>query len=59
MIVYLLGKADPELVPRYGYEAFLWPEALERMMVENPLEIHIRPELSIMALPSDQAEAQV
>ena len=47
VVMLLLGKVDPELVPRYGYEDYISPEAHERIMAENPLEIHVRPELTI------------
>ena len=47
VVMLLLGNVDPELVPRYGYEDYISPEAHERMMAENPLEIHVRPELTI------------
>lgn len=47
VILYLLGRADPELVVQHDYEDFLSPEALERLMAENPLDLQVRPELYI------------
>ena len=47
VILYLLGRVDADLVHQHEYEEFLSPEAHERMMAENPLNLHVRPELSI------------
>ena len=55
VILYLLGKVDPMLVPEYNYEDLISPEAHERLMAENPLNIHTRPELSVNDLMLRQA----
>ena len=47
MILYLLGKVDAELVPAMDYQDFLSPEAYERMMAENPLNLAVRPEVYV------------
>ena len=47
VIVYLLGKVDPALVPQYDYEDLLSPESYERLMAENPLNLHVRPEMTV------------
>ena len=47
VILYLLGKADPDLIPVYHYEYYISPEANERMMAENPLNLNVRPNVMI------------
>ena len=55
VILYLLGKVDPMLVSEHNYEDLISPEAHERLMAENPLNIHTRPELSVNDLMLRQA----
>ena len=55
VILYLLGKVDPMLVSEHNYEDLISPEAHERLMAENPLNIHTRPELSVNDLILRQA----
>ena len=43
IILYLLGRVDPDLVPQNEFHEYLSPEAHERMMAENPLNLHVRP----------------
>lgn len=47
VVMHLLGRGDPNLVPQNEYEDFLSAEAHERMMAENPLNLHARQELLI------------
>ena len=47
IVMHLLGKVDPDLVPLDEYEGYISPEAYERMMAENPLNLHTWQELSI------------
>lgn len=47
IVLHLLGKVDPDLVPQNEYEGFISPEVHEQMMAENPLNLHARQELSI------------
>ena len=47
VVMHLLGKVDPDLVPQNEYDGFISPEVHERMMAENPLNLHARQELSI------------
>lgn len=47
VVMHLLGKVDPDLVPQDEFEGFISPEVHERMMAENPLNLHARHELSI------------
>lgn len=47
VVMHLLGKVDPDMVPQNEYEGFISPEVHERMMAENPLNLHARHELSI------------
>ena len=47
VVVHLLGKVDPELVPQDTFEGYISPEVHERMMAENPLNLHARHELAI------------
>ena len=47
VILYLLGYVDPDQIPVYHYEDYLSPEANERMMAENPLNLNVRPNLMI------------
>ena len=47
IVMHLLGKVNPDLVPLDEYEGYISPEAHERMMAENPLNLHTRQELSI------------
>ena len=56
VILYLLGKADPDQIPVYHYEDYISPEANERMMAANPLNLNVRPISWSMILLSDQAE---
>ena len=55
VILYLLGKVDPMLVSEHNYEDLISPEAHERLLAENPLNIHTRPELSVNDLMLRQA----
>ena len=47
IVLHLLGKVNPDLVPQDEYEGYISPEVHERMMAENPLNLHSRQELSI------------
>ncbi len=47
IILYLLGQVDPEKVPQNEFHEYLSPEAHERMMAENPLNLHVRPNVLI------------
>ena len=47
VVMPLLGRVDPDLVPPNAYEGFISPEAHEQMMAENPLNLHARHEVSI------------
>lgn len=47
IIIYLLGKVDPDQVPQNEFHEYLSPEAHERMMAENPLNLHVRPNVMI------------
>ena len=50
VILFLLGKVDPDKVPLHEYEGFISSEAHERMMAENPLNLHTRPEVTVNGL---------
>ena len=50
VVMHLLGRIDPSLVPLEGYDDFISPEAHEQMMAENPLNLHARHEVSINEL---------
>ena len=47
IVLHLLGKVDPDLVPQDEFEGFISPEVHERMMAENPLNLQARHEVSI------------
>ena len=47
VVMHLLGRIDPSLVPLEGYDDFISPEAHEQLMAENPLNLHARHEVSI------------
>ena len=47
VVMHLLGKIDPDLIPQDEYEGFISPEVHEQMMAENPLNLEARQELSI------------
>ena len=47
IVMHLLGRVDPDLVPQDEYEGFISPEAQEQMMAENPLNLQARQELYI------------
>ena len=50
VVMHLLGRIDPSLVPLEGYDDFISPEAHEQLMAENPLNLHARHEVSINEL---------
>ena len=50
VVMHLLGRIDPSLVPLEGYDNFISPEAHEQLMAENPLNLHARHEVSINEL---------
>ena len=47
VVMHLLGKVDPDLVPQDEFEGYISPEVHERMMAENPLNLQARHEVSI------------
>ena len=47
LVMYILGKVDPEQVPMEDYSEFLSNEAWEKMQAENPLNLHARHEMTI------------
>lgn len=47
VVMHLLGKVDPDLVPQDAYAGFVSSEALEQMMAENPLNLQAHQELYI------------
>ena len=47
VVMHLLGRVDPDLVPQNEYEGFISPEVHEQMMAENPLNLRARQEVSI------------
>lgn len=50
LILFLLGKVNPAQVPLHEYEDFISPESREKLMAENPLNLHTRPEASVNGL---------
>lgn len=50
VILFLLGKVNPAQVPHHTYEDVISPETHERLMAENPLNLHSRPEASVNGL---------
>ena len=47
VVMHLLGRVDPDLVPQDEFEGYISPEVHERMMAENPLNFQARHEVSI------------
>ena len=47
VVMHLLGRVDPDLVPQNEYEGFISPEVHEQMMAENPLNLHARHDVFI------------